>query len=132
MARLWGNCTLSEVREWKYLKGEMKNGIHDAQRSSFILANNSIADSCRRSSPLAIFFYELAKFRFFLGFSIDWKFLFVGTIRCFILLLVDSILTEEKWNLNELTICYPLSTVKLPVTRLIGSVKTMLNETETQ
>lgn len=29
-------------------------------------------------------------------------------------------------------LCYPLSTVKLPVTRLVGSVKTMLNETETQ
>lgn len=29
-------------------------------------------------------------------------------------------------------LCYPLSTVKLPVTRLIGSVKTMLNETETR
>lgn len=106
MARLWGNCTLSEVREWKYLKGGMKNGIHDAQRSSFILANNSIADSCRRSSPLAIFFYEPAKFRSFLGFSIDSSSIgnfFVRTIRCFILLLVDCIFTEvtlEKLERN--------------------------------
>lgn len=29
-------------------------------------------------------------------------------------------------------LCYSLSTVKLPIIRLIGSVKIMLNETETE